>query len=416
MTAVGVGSLADPATFAAGPPLEEFARRRREEPVGWVEEVPVVRRSGRGEVQRRLGGYWAVTSYQAVVEASRQPGVFSSAARGAFLTEPASPADLQRMRQLLVGMDPPEHTALRRFATVAFTPAKVRALQAGIAGHARRLVAEAVARDEVDAVADLAAELPLLVLAELLGVPVEDRALFLRWSNNLVGFDDPAFGGGDVDVFRRALTEALGYAATMRRERRRNPGDDLVSRLVTTEIDGHRLGEREFAFLWLLLVVAGNETGRHMMSGALDLLADRPDLARELVDDPGLVAPTVDELLRWLTPIMQFRRTATRDTVLAGQEIAVGDSVVLYYLSANRDESVFEAPDEFRPRRSPNPHLAFGSGPHFCLGSHLARLEAVVLLEELRPYLTRLRRTGPAERLRSNFMNGIKRLPISFAP
>ncbi|MEV4545557.1 cytochrome P450 [Micromonospora echinaurantiaca] len=409
------GSLADPATYLDGPPFAEFARRRREAPVSWVAEVPLRRHSARGTVVQRVGGYWAVTGHAAVVAASRRPEIFSSAERGAFLADPTSRADLERSRQLLVGMDPPAHTRLRRVVTAAFTAPVVRGMRAAIAEHARQIVRRATAGQPVDAVAEVAAELPLLVLADLLGIPREDRGLFLRWSNNLVGFDDPAFGGGDVEVFKQTFVEAFGYALTAAKARRRDPGDDLVSRLVTAEVDGRRLTESEYCHLWLLLVVAGNETTRHLISGGLDLLADRPDLADRLARQPDLVPTAVDEMLRWTTPIMQFRRTAVVDTELAGQPIRAGDKVVLYYISANRDESVFDRPETFLLDRSPNPHLAFGVGPHFCLGSHLARVEAAVLFEELAPHLPRLRRAGPAVRLESNFMNGLKQLPVTFA-
>ncbi len=412
---VGItGSLADPATYGSGPPFAEFARRRRDAPVSWVDEVPLRRHSVRGTAVQRVGGYWAVTGHAAVVAASRNPEVFSSAEQGAFLPDPGSRADLERSRQLLVGMDPPGHTKLRRVITTAFSGAVVRQMRASIVDHARAIVRRTTTGQEVDAVAEIAAELPLLVLADLLGIPREDRGLFLRWSNNLVGFDDPAFGGGDVEVFQKTFVEAFGYAIASAKAKRRNPGDDLVSRLVTAEVDGRRLTEKEFCHLWLLLVVAGNETTRHLISGGLDLLVDRPDLTRLLPGRPDLVAGTVEEMLRWTTPIMQFRRTAVCDTELAGRRIRAGDKVVLYYISANRDEAVFADPDRFDPGRTPNPHVAFGIGPHFCLGSHLARTEAVALFEELAVHLPGLARRGPAVRLESNFMNGFRRLPVVF--
>jgi cytochrome P450 len=260
-------------------------------------------------------------------------------------------------------------------------------------------------------VTDLAAELPLLVLADLLGMPAEDRGLLFGWSNNLVGFDDPEFGGGDIDVFKRTFVEAFGYALASAGERRRRPGPDLVSRLVTAEVDGRRLTEAEFCHLWLLLVVAGNETTRHLLSGAVEEFVDRPGLVARMAT-PDVVPVAVEELLRWTTPIMQFRRTARTDTELDGQSIASGDKVVLYYLSANRDERVFPHADSVDLGRTPNPHVAFGVGPHFCLGAQLARVEAVIMLTTLLPHLRRLRRAGPTVRLASNFMNGIKTLPV----
>jgi len=253
------------------------------------------------------------------------------------------------------------------------------------------------------------------VLADLLGMPRQDRELLLRWSNNLVGFDDPEYGGGSVDVYQRTFVEAFGYASQLARARRRDPGEDLVSLLVNAELDGRRLTELEFCQTWILLVIAGNETTRHLLSGGLLALSQRPDQLARLVADPGLVSLAVEELARWVTPIMQFRRTAVTDSTLDGQPIAAGDKVVLYYVSANRDSDVFAEPDGLDVGRLPNPHLAFGIGPHFCLGARLARVEAAAMLSELRPHLPRLRLTGPPIRLESNFMNGIKSLPATFA-
>ncbi|WP_018680601.1 cytochrome P450 [Actinokineospora enzanensis] len=413
MTTIDRSLLADPARYVAGPPMAEFARRRAHEPVGWVDEPELVRHRPDGTaVTQRGDGFWAVTRYAAVREASRAPEVFSSAAGGAFLTDPKSRADAERTRQLLVSMDAPEHTAVRRVVTAAFTPRAVRELGAAIEAHAHALVGRVVAAGEFDAVADLAADLPLLVLADLLGMPREDRALLFDWSNNLVGFDDPEFGGGDVAAFQQTFVQAFGYALAAAADRRRRPGDDLVSRLVTAEVDGRRLTEREFCHLWLLLVVAGNETTRHLVSGTVELAADRPEV-RAALGPGGDHATAVDELLRRITPIMQFRRTAVRDTVLDGQAIAEGDKVVLYFLSANHDESVFADPHLLDLARDPNPHLSFGVGPHFCLGAHLARAEAVALLRALAPHVGGLRRRGPTERLASNFMNGIKALPVA---
>lgn len=409
-----MGTIADPAAYATGVPHDEFARLRRIDPVSWVDEVALVRHGAGGEpgpVTRRGSGYWAVTRHAAVVAASREPALFSSAAKGAFLADPATPEDLERTRQLLVNMDAPEHTTMRKLVVGAFTPRAIRHLRDGVRRHAENLVARVTAAGEFDVVTDLAAELPLLVLTDLLGMPRADRGLLYRWSNNLVGFDDPRFGGGRVEAYRQTFVEAFGYARALAADRRRHPGDDLVSRLVYSEVDGRRLTDDELCQLWLLLVIAGNETTRHLISGGLYALATHPDERARLVADPGLTPTAVEELLRWVTPIMQFRRTATRDTSLDGQPIAAGDKVVLYFVSANRDEAVFDRPDRLDLGRADNPHLAFGIGPHFCLGAHLARLEAATLLDTLRPVLSRLELAGPVVRMESNFMNAITSLP-----
>ena len=407
--------LSDPDTYAIGVPHDEFARRRREAPVAWVDEVELARHGDDGASVQRGSGYWAVTRHRTVDEVSRDPGTFSSAAKGAFLADPRTREDLERNRQLLVNMDAPQHTRIRRLVAGAFTPRAVARLHAAVQAHADGVVGRAVRAEGIDVVTDVAAELPLLVLTDLLGMPREDRGLLFGWSNNLVGFDDPEYGGGSVDVYQRTFVEAFGYASQLARARRRDPGEDLVSLLVNAELDGRRLTELEFCQTWILLVIAGNETTRHLLSGGLLALSQRPDQLARLVADPGLVSLAVEELARWVTPIMQFRRTAVTDSTLDGQPIAAGDKVVLYYVSANRDSDVFAEPDGLDVGRLPNPHLAFGIGPHFCLGARLARVEAAAMLSELRPHLPRLRLTGPPIRLESNFMNGIKSLPATFA-
>lgn len=407
--------VALPRTYVTGVPHAEFARLRRHAPVSWVDEPELVRHTAAGELVSRGSGFWAVTSHAGVVAASRDPAVFSSARRGAFLTDPRTRGDLVRARQLLVNMDAPEHLRVRRIVSAAFTARSVARIADSVHAHVGRLVARLHEKQRFDLVADLAAELPLLVLADLLGLPPEDRRLLYRWSNHLVGFDDPEFGGGDVTAYRRALTEAFGYAAAICRDRRARPTDDLCSLLANAEVDGAHLTVEEFAQFWLLLVVAGNETTRQLISGSLVALQDAPDQARRLVDGRAGGAAAVEELLRFVTPIMQFRRTATADTTLAGTAIARDDKVVLCYVAANRDPAVFERPDELLFDRPANPHLAFGTGPHFCLGANLARLEVGALLEALGPDLLRLEPTAPPVRLESNFVNGVKAMPATFA-
>lgn len=418
MTATVAGTRPDialPATYARGVPHEEFARRRRDEPVGWVPEPVLVRHTAGGRTTMRGPGFWAVTRYADVVAASRRVDDFSSAAKGAFLTDPRTPADLHQARQLLVNMDDPHHARLRKVLTSVFTPRAVRALHGSIAEHAENLVSKVVAAGEFDVVADLAAELPLLVLADLLGVPKRDRGLLYRWSNQLVGFDDPEFGGGDIDAYRAAMGEAFQYALRLGMQRRAEPRDDLVSLLVNAEVDGNRLTDREFCSFWLLLVVAGNETTRHLISGSLQALLEHPSERARLVEGQVPMDSAVEEMLRWVTPIMQFRRTAIRDTDIGGQPIAAGDKVVLYYTSANRDATVFAEPDRLDLGRSTNRHLSFGIGPHYCLGAHLARVELATLLRALSPHLPSLRLTDQPSRLESNFVNGVKAMPAAIA-
>lgn len=430
-------SIADPRTYRTAVPHEVFARLRERGPVVRVGEPELTRHSAAGSITERGPGLWAVLGHEAVVDASRRTAEFSSAAKGAFLADPRTRADLQRARELLVNMDAPEHGRIRRVVTAVFTPRAVDSLAARVREHAHRLVDAAAAQGGCDAVPALAAELPLLVLADLLGIPHADRHLLFRWSNHLVGFDDPEYGGGDIDAYRGAMAEAFQYALGMALDRRRDPCDDLSSLLATAQVDGRRLSDREFCSFWLLLVVAGNETTRHLLSGSILALAQNPRVRLLLARDPGAIPSCVEELLRWITPIMQFRRTATADTVLAGQSIAEGDKVVLYYIAANRDPAVFNDPDRFDPARfhtvrtnavysdivrsdtasadtvrPQGQHLAFGIGPHFCLGASLARLEARAMLEALRPHLDGLDTAGPPIRLESSFVNGLKSLPV----
>ncbi|WP_422768932.1 cytochrome P450 [Plantactinospora sp. WMMC1484] len=404
--------LADPATYADGVPHDHLARLREQAPLAWVDEPDLVRHSSAGRTVHRGSGYWIALTHAAVVEASRRPESFSSSARGAFLVDPRTRSDLVQARQLLVNMDAPQHSKVRRLVTSVFTPRAVARLVDGVHRHARRLADTLHERGEADAVADFAAELPLLVLADLLGLPPEDRHLLFKWSNYLVGFDDPEYGGGDVEAYRRTMFEAFQYAMAMRTERQRRPTDDLGSLLATAQVDGERLTDREYCNFWLLLVVAGNETTRHLLANTLLLMSGHPAERRRLIADPALMPSAVDELLRMITPIMQFRRTATHETTLAGVRVQAGQKVVLSYAAANRDPAVFADADRLDLGRDPNPHLAFGIGPHFCLGSHLARLETTAALAALGPRLDGLALTAPPVRLESNFVNGLKSLPI----
>jgi cytochrome P450 len=407
--------LADPQQYTTGVPYHEFARLRRLSSVAWVNENARQLHSSSHRTVTHGSGYWAVVGYSSVVAVSRQPEVYSSAYRGAFLTDPQSRQDLERTRQLLLNMDAPEHTPIRKLAMRAFTPQALQQLHQSIRTHAANIVGRVLHEEQFDVVRDVAAELPLLVLADMLGMPREDRSLIYQWSNTVVGFDDPDFGGGSVEAYNRTFAEGFEYARKMAASRRAQPTDDLVSFLVTGEIDGRHLTDSEFCHLWMLLVIGGNESTRHLLSGSLQALTEWPEQRNRLAAGEAPVPAAVEEFLRWVSPIMQFRRTAVQDTELNGQPIKAGDKIMLYYVSANRDEEVFPHADQLDLQRTPNPHVAFGIGPHFCLGAHLARLEAVTLFEMLRPHLPRFELTGPVVRLKSNFMNGIKSMPARFA-
>jgi cytochrome P450 len=295
----------------------------------------------------------------------------------------------------------------------AFVPRAIERLNESVAANAREIVDDFAAAGGGDFVEDVAAELPLRVLAELLGVPREDRHLLFDWSNRLIGSDDPEFGGGDPMQFAAAFMEMFSYGNNIADDRRANPRDDLVSVIANAEVEGERLTQVEFNMFWLLLVIAGNETTRNLLSGGTLALIEHPDQRDRLLTDPALLPTAIEEMLRFVSPVIHFRRTATQDTEVAGQPIASGDKVVVYYVSANRDETVFADPDRFDVARTPNEHVAFGVGPHFCLGAHLARQEIGTMFTLLLERVPRLELTGPVQRMQSAFINGIKHLPVA---
>jgi cholest-4-en-3-one 26-monooxygenase len=279
-----------------------------------------------------------------------------------------------------------------------------------------RIVDEVIERGECDFVVDVAAELPLQVIAELLGVPNADRHKLFEWSNRMVGSEDPEYFVSETEV-QTAQIEMFMYANGLAQERRENPRDDIVTTLLEGEVDGDRLSEMDFNLFFLLLTVAGNETTRNSISHGIRAFCEHPDQYRALVDDPSLAVSATEEIVRWASPVMYFRRNVTKDTVIRGQQLKAGDKVAIYYCSANRDEDVFDRPFEFDISRDPNPHIGFGGGgPHFCLGANLARLEIRVLFEELARRMPDIELVGEPDYLRSNFIGGIKHMPVVFTP
>jgi cholest-4-en-3-one 26-monooxygenase len=396
-------SLHDPGVYERGVPHEVFAELRRVSPVHWQPEQPPGH------------GYWAITRYYDVVTVSRDPVTFSSHA-GTVLLSDFSDEVVALQRAMMLNMDPPEHTRLRALVSRGFTPRMVNRLERQIRQTCTSIVDDALREREVDFVSAIAARLPIAVIAELMGIPLPDREILYEWSNRMIGFDDPEFQtpGSDGVV---AAAEVFGYANELAARRRSDPRDDIVTRLIQPDADGEVLSDLEFTMFFVLLVVAGNETTRNAASGGMRALLDHPDQWRMLISDRGLTPTAVEEILRWVSPVMDFRRTATLDTEIDGHRIAAGDKVVLFYSSANRDEAVFAEPHVFDIRRDPNPHIAFGGGgPHFCLGSHLARLELRVLFETLAERVPGIAPAGPVRRLRSNFINGIKEMPVRLQP
>ena len=413
-----------PATYAEGVPYGTFRRLRAESPVCRIPE-PAVGPWPAGP------GYWAVFRHADVKHVLRTPEVFSSNLGATQIRDPDTPEDLEFVRAMMLNQDPPGHSRLRRIVAAAFTPRAVRALESTIDARARTLVG--AARGEFDFV-ELVADLPVWTLAHIMGVPSQDRRLLYDWASRVIGYQDDEYAGlstaeaasltpmGRAAVqheptlvrpdgrpmnprSREALRDMFAYAHALADAKRKHPGDDVMSRML----EGG-LSDAEFENMFFLFAVAGNETLRNAIPGGLLTLLDHPAQLARLRDDPGLLPSAIEEMLRYWPPVIDFRRTAARDVRLGGQDIRRGDKVVVYHASANRDETVFTSPDTFDITRTPNDHVSFGFGPHFCLGAHLARVQMRAVFRELLP-LT-IERTGPAVRLASNFQNGLKHLPV----
>jgi cytochrome P450 len=401
---LGDVDLYDPDTYVPGVPHEYFALLRREAPV-FEHPYP----DG--------GRFWCVTRHEDLVTVNRDYATFSSWRRTALIDTP--PEDgLAMSRMLMLNMDPPEHTHLRKIVNKGFTPKMIRSLLDHLREEAAGIVAAARDAGEVDFVEDVAAELPLIAIAEFLGVPRDDRKVIFDLSNRLVGNADPEYGITE-EMAMDAATEMFAYAQQLAAEKRKHPGDDIASTLLAAEVDGDRLSDMDFNVFFMLLAVAGNETTRNAISHGMLALLEHPDQARDLVEHPEILEGAIEEILRWASPVMHFKRTTTRPVTIAGTEIGEDESIVFWHISANRDEAVFDDPYTFDLRRTRNAqtanHVAFGGGgPHFCLGANLARAEMQVMFEQLLPHLPRIEQTGPVARLRSNFINGIKHLPVRF--
>ncbi|MBO0875280.1 MAG: cytochrome P450 [Pseudonocardia sp.] len=430
--------LHDPSTYQVGPPLAELARLRRERGVVWVDE-PGLLGAAPGP------GYWLVLRHADVTRVLRDPATFSSALGGTQIRDPARPEDLGYVRRMMLNMDPPEHSRLRRLVSRSFTPRAVAALTDRITGHARALVDRMLAGgDEVgecDFAKDVAADLPLFTLAEVLGVPREDRWLLFDWSNRVIGWQDEDYATsaafdphGGTAMAREALAlrpepdadgrmpdprtragmpDLYTYAHLLAEHKRRAPAGehaDVMSILLAQPDD--TISVEEFENLFWLFAVAGNETLRNGIPGGMIALLEHPEQQRALRAEPELLDRAVEEMLRWWTPVMVFRRTATAPAALGGVGIEPGQKVVVSFLSANRDEAVFEDPDTFDVRREPGQHLVFGHGPHFCLGAVAARTQVRALFGELLARTSWLEPAGEPALLRSNFQRGVKRLPL----
>ena len=413
-------SLSDEMTFQDLPRVHElFARLRRNEPVAWCPEPW----GGKG--------FWSVTTYDDIQAVSRNPKVFSSDGRHGGITLPT--VEMQRNRyglpaegeqvegasifeggRSMIVMDPPEHNQHRRMIAPGFTPQRLDAMVEGIRRRCVDIMDRIAGQDEVEFVSAVAAELPIQMLAELFAVPQDDRHKLFEWSNIIIGGDDP-----DIAVSRehvmKAIMEMVGYAMQLYQDRVANPGDDLISMLVASRTEGEPMNLADFMSAFILLVVAGNETTRNSISGGMFALSQFPDEHAKLRADPSLVPRAVDEIIRWVHPVIYMRRTCLEDTELGGRTIRAGDKLALWYLSGNRDESKWADPYRFDVSRDGPRHLSFGYGQHLCIGWRLAEIQLTVALEEMLRRFPDFRVVGSVSRMRSNFLSSIKQMQVRLA-
>jgi cytochrome P450 len=390
-----------------GYPHEAWARLRREAPIYW-------------NTQHVDNPFWAVTKHADIVWISKQPELFHNGPRLAVLPEFKAPEQEERTLRHLLNMDPPDHALYRKLVSHRFTPRGLGRMRRDIETITRELL-DAMAGDgsehSGDLVEKLSAPLPLNVLAELLGVPRSMWPTMFQWTNEIAGAADPEYrreGEGPMETAQRARLQLFGYFGEIAAERRKEPLDDIVSVIANASLRGAPVPTMELLSYFFLLVVAGNETTRNAMTGGVLALIENPGEWRKLKANPDLVDCAVEEIVRWTTPVIQFCRTPIRDAEVRDTKIRAGENLCLFYPSANRDEEVFDEPFAFRVDRTPNRHIAFGIGEHFCLGANLARLELRVVFRHLIERVDAIELAGPVERLRSSFLGGIKRMPVRY--
>lgn len=414
-TWAGRPDISDLGQFWTRPMAERsaaFAALREREPVPFFPE-PVTALLPPGP------GYWALTRLDDVVEASRNPKIFTSGSGATGIAD--LPPEFLEFYGSMINMDAPRHTRMRRIVSRGFTPRRLDGLLADVAVTAAAIVDDIIDAGECDAVGAISARLPLKIVCDMMGVPASQYDFVLAKSNVVLGASDPEYVPDAENIVVALLTAGHELAELMRdlgRHRAQNPTDDVTSALVNAEIDGERLTPDELASFFILLVVAGNETTRNAISWGLHLITEHPDQrATWLADLDGVTPTAVEEIVRWASPVVYMRRTLASDAVLGGQPMTAGDKVALFYWAANRDPAHFADPDAFDVRRSPNAHVGFGGpGPHFCLGAHLARREIGVMFRELLTRVPDIHTTAPPAQLQSNFINGVKRLPVAFTP
>jgi cholest-4-en-3-one 26-monooxygenase len=408
-TAIEGIDLNDPERFVRLEHHEMFTKLRAESPVYWQED------------DLKGGGYWNVVKHADLIEVNRDTATFSSELGSTQIMsgqypigeDPDMPFDTRGV--LMLDMDPPKHTRYRLLVNKGFTPRMIGLIEQALRHRATVIVDNVIETGSADFVENIAAELPLQAIAEIMGVPQEDRRKLFDWTNRMVGAGDPEYMDNDQQT---AFVELFAYANELAGLRRNDPRDDIVTKLLNAEIEGEQLSELEFDMFMLLLAVAGNETTRNATAHGMYALMTNPEQFELLKRDPeGRIDDAVEEVLRWGSPVLHFRRTATVDTEIRGQAIKAGDRVVIWHISANRDEEVWDNPFTFDITRSPNPHVAFGGGgSHFCLGANLARMELKLILTELVTRLPDMQLAGEPERLLSNFIGGIKHMPVKWTP
>jgi len=387
-----------PEAYAGGAPHEVFAYLRREHPVFW-QETP------------EGWGFWAVCRHADLVHVAKHPLLYS-ASLGGVVYEDLAPEQLEMMRDMVLAMDPPRHTAWRRNLAPHFKAKVMAGLEPRIREIVRGILAEAAEVGELDFAHDVCAKVPTQVVGELVGIPEEDRPQLHRWSEQNSGGQDPDIAAYAAEEASTATINMAMYAIGLAGQRREDPHDDLITLMLAAEVDGEPMTDLQFGSFFVQIVTAGNDTSRTMLSSGLWALLQHPQQLAALRADRSLIPGAVEEILRWANPLHYFRRTASADTELEGQQIRAGDKVAMMYTSANRDDAVFADPMAFDITRDPNPHLSFGIAEHFCLGVHLARLEGRVFFEELLDAFDSIEQIGDATWQRSNLNNSLKTLPV----
>jgi cytochrome P450 len=394
---LGGTDLTKAATYMAGVPHDAFALLRAVAPVAWHREDDGP-------------GFWALTGHRDSITVSRDSDTFSSWAGGMMIAD-SDPASLEQMRMMMIIMDPPEHTKLRLLINKGFTPRHVQRLHDRISEMAREIVDTVAPIGECDFVTQVSGELPSMVIADLMGIPLDHGRMLYELTEQMhTNIDRP-------ENTNDAQAQMFAYAQELAARKRNEPGDDIASALLASEVDGRQLTDLEFNLFFMLLINAGGDTTRNLVANGMLTLLDNRDQLELLRDNPALLPTAVEEMLRYVPPVLMFRRTATRDTELSGVPIAAGEKVVMFYPAANRDPAVFADPDRFDVTREPNPHVAFGGGgAHFCLGANLARVEIRAMFEQVLWRLPDLELAGPVEPLHSNFIWGPHRMPVRFTP